>query len=72
MDRAQLLAQIDAAQREISAAGSALQQLLHDATRAPRAEKTTISDALEGALERVSAARTLLAGLQATVLGSGD
>lgn len=55
--------EIETAERQIGAAENALHAALQSVVSAPRAEKTTINEAVQAALDRLSAARVALAEL---------
>jgi hypothetical protein len=59
-----LLAKVDTATQEVSDAAEALAKLLSDLQKAPRAEKTTISNIVEEAFTRLKTARTALSDVK--------
>jgi hypothetical protein len=71
VNKALLLAKIDSAKHDIEAAETDLEKALRDMQVMPRAEKTTISKALEDAFAKVRATRALLTDLQELV-SAGD
>jgi len=66
------LSKIESAKRDISAAEKELEQVLRDMQVMPRAEKTTISKALEDAFTKLKAARSDLSDLEKLVSGDKD
>lgn len=64
MDRALLISNIEAAEREVKGAEAEIETLLADLRVMPRAEKTTISAALESAFKKLRAARLNLEALE--------
>ena len=63
-----VLAALRAAREAISAAEGNLDTRMADLTRAPRSEKTTISDALAQAFTQLRAARLALVALEQSML----
>ncbi len=65
MDRQALLAEVSSAKNEVTKAEQALAKLLSELQSSARAEKTTISKALEEAFETLRGARRHLVALEA-------
>lgn len=67
------LSTLDEAKQDVQEAESSLETVLADLRVAPRAEKTAVSGAIEGALGRLRQARAKLATAEATlVAGTSD
>jgi hypothetical protein len=64
MNKAAVLAKIEAAKNEMTAASSDLERILREIKIAPRAEKTKISEVVEKAFAELRAARAKLVELE--------
>jgi hypothetical protein len=64
MNELAVIAKLDAAKNELSLAEGDLGRAIREIRVAPRAEKTAISDVLEHAFARLSAARAALVDLE--------
>jgi hypothetical protein len=69
MDRERILASINAGAKEIGEAEQHLGKILLELRVAPRAEKTTISDEVQEAFDRLRNARINLEALEKLVAG---
>ena len=67
IDAAEVRSKLDAALAEVDAAETSLAVLLLELRRAPRAEKVTVTEVVEGAFARLRAARHELARLHELV-----
>lgn len=70
MDRALVISKIDAAKREVIEAEVEIERLITELRVTPRAEKTTISAALESAFNKLRAARRDLEDLERDLLAN--
>ena len=72
LDKLALLLKIEEAKRDMLRAEADLERALGATEVAPRAEKTTISAALEKSFADVRAARARLGEVEALIAASGD
>lgn len=72
MDKKLLLANVRSAKSEVAEAEVQLESLLRELERSVRAEKTTISKALESAFDKLRAARKHLGNLEDLASGKDE
>jgi len=72
MKKAALLAEMEAAERDIGAAEEDLGRMLREIKVAPRAEKTTITEVVERAFTTLRAARARLVRLEEALAAEAD
>ena len=72
MNKAAVLAKIESAKNQMGAAEADLDRVIRDIRIAPRAQKTTISDALQKAFAELRAARARLVELEQLVVADPD